>query len=106
MSVSKEKYDDLKKTCEAWRKIAQKYEVDLGNISEQINKLEENTHELQRENRHLKNKYKDRIAELEREKLLADNRNQQLQETCQDLRERMQDLKQDIRFYQSVKEKN
>ena len=52
---------------------------------------------LKKDIRILKEKYKDHVARLEREKLLSDGKIQQLEEAKKDLRERLNDLKQDYR---------
>jgi hypothetical protein len=48
----------------------------------------------------MEEKYKDKIAILEREKLLSDGKIQQLEEARKDLYERYNDLKQDFREQQ------
>ena len=48
----------------------------------------------------IEEKYKDKIAVLEREKLLFEGRIQQLEEARKDLQERYSDLKQDFREQQ------
>ena len=61
--------------------------------------LEKLQKDLNREFHDREEKYKDKIAALERDKLLCEGKIQQLEEQCKDLRERYNELKQDYREY-------
>lgn len=124
--VHRDKYERAKEAIIAWKKKYDEAQIKIGlletdvarwkGMSEQlpdphlVEQLETENRELFRTVRTLKKqineieeKYKDKIASLEREKLLADGKVQQLEEAKQDLLERYKDLKQDFREQQRGK---
>lgn len=124
--VHRDKYERAKEAVIAWKEKYDEAQVKIGlletdvmrwkKMSEQlpdphlVEQLETENRELFRTVRTLKKqineieeKYKDKIASLEREKLLADGKVQQLEEAKQDLLERYKDLKQDYREQQRGK---
>jgi predicted nucleic acid-binding Zn-ribbon protein len=130
MSVSRDKYEKAKEAAVVWYNKLSQSKMDniqlidevkrLGTECERWKKLSEQlpdpniVEELQNENKTLsktvrslkkqvgemEEKYKDKIAILEREKLLSDGKIQQLEEARKDLYERYNDLKQDFREQQ------
>lgn len=124
--VHRDKYERAKEAVIGWKEKYDEAQVKIGlletdvarwkGMSEQlpdphlVEQLETENRELFRTVRTLKKqineieeKYKDKIASLEREKLLADGKVQQLEEAKQDLLERYKDLKQDFREQQRGK---
>lgn len=124
--VHRDKYERAKEAVIAWKEKYDEAQIKIGlletdvarwkGMSEQlpdphlVEQLETENRELFRTVRTLKKqineieeKYKDKIASLEREKLLADGKVQQLEEAKQDLLERYKDLKQDFREQQRGK---
>lgn len=92
----------LKSEVSRWKKLSE--ELPDSDLVEEL-EAESKQHrreirKLKKENHDIEDKYKDRIAKLERERLLSDGRIQQLEEARKDLRERYNDLKQDYREQQ------
>lgn len=78
-----------------WKKICENLPDE-----EEIKDLNRTVKILKKENRDLEEKYSQKNAVLEREKILLEGRVQQLEEANRDLRERYADLKQDYREQQ------
>ena len=117
------KYEKAKEAARTWHhmlELSQKENKELRDELERWKKLSDElpdnltVQELENENKnHIKTikslkkllseteeKYKDKIAKLEREKLLSDGHIQRLEEARKDLQERYNDLKQDFREQQ------
>lgn len=90
-----EKNDSLRTENERLRKL-----TDQLHDSSELDELREVNQALKRKHRELEDKFRNRIAELEREQLLDKGRIQQLEEARKDLQERYNDLKQDFREQQ------
>ncbi len=124
MSVSKHRYERAKNAATTWHDLLaetqEKLEKmmaenqslqnkltdvpDYAKMNEELEEFKEENRELNKTIKTLKKqlrevdeKYKDKIAKLEREKLLDQGKIQQLEEAHKDLRERYSDLKQDYR---------
>ena len=80
MSVSREKYERAKTTILEW---SRKFEEASREHRKQISDIEE--------------KYRNQIAQLERDKILLEGRVQHLEEARKDLQERYSELKADFR---------
>lgn len=123
MSVSREKYEKAKDAATIWHekytealKNAEYYQSETERWKGMVSQLPDTqtVEDLEAENRKLsknlrqttkqlhdvEEKYSDKIARLEREKLLAEGKIQQLEEARKDLQERYNDLKQDYREQQ------
>lgn len=99
VGVCKEEISKLKTEVNRWKKLSEELPD-----SELVEELESENKQHRREIRKLKkelhdmdDRYKDKIAKLEREKLLSDGKIQQLEEARKDMKERYNDLKQDYR---------
>jgi t-SNARE complex subunit (syntaxin) len=122
-TVHREKYERVKEAAIAWKNKYDEAQTKIGLLQSDVDRWKKMAEqlpdpnliaELETENRELnrtvraqkkqisdiEEKYKDRVAQLEREKLLADGKIQQLEEAKQDLLERYKDLKQDYREQQ------
>jgi multidrug resistance efflux pump len=130
MSVNREKYEKAKEAAKVWYEKLEEKKIELEEAQKNIEyyKAEaerwkhmvdqlpdtQTVEDLETENRKLsknlrqankqlhdsEEKYSDKIARLEREKLLAEGKIQQLEEARKDLQERYNDLKQDYREQQ------
>jgi DNA repair exonuclease SbcCD ATPase subunit len=130
MSVNRDKYEKAKEAAKAWYNILEDTKNKLEDLQaenetlkiecERWKKLSEQlpdpnmVQDLENENKNLvktakalkkqvsesEEKYRDKIAKLEREKLLSEGKIQQLEEARRDLQERYNDLKQDFREQQ------
>jgi chromosome segregation ATPase len=85
-----------------WKKCSEELpDTELVDELETENKnMRRQIRSLKKEIRSVEEKFKDRIAKLEREKLLSDGKIQQLEEARKDLKERYSELKQDYREQQ------
>jgi phage-related tail protein len=111
-----DKYERAKEAARKWHALLEEARVENARLLEEVVKWkkiceslpdEEELKELNRtvkalkkENRELEEKYSQKNALLEREKILLEGRVQQLEEANRDLRERYVDLKQDYREQQ------
>jgi archaellum component FlaC len=102
LEIKKKENKELQAELERWKKLSnelpdhstvQDLENENKNHIKTIKTLKKQLSEIEE-------KYKDKIALLEREKLLAEGRIQQLEEARKDLQERYSDLKQDFREQQ------
>lgn len=123
MSVSRERYEKAKEAAKIWHTMLCKVQEDNDNFQVELEKwkklcselpdkvileeLESSNKNLSKLVKSLKKQlldneenYKNKIANLEREKLLYEGRIQQLEETRKDLQERYNELKQDFREQQ------
>lgn len=87
---------------ERWKKLSEQLpdpnlvedlETENKNLSKMVKSLKKQLCEVEE-------KYKDKIARLEREKILSEGKIQQLEDARKDLHERYNDLKQDFREQQ------
>lgn len=127
MSVTREKYEKAKFCLNAWHQKFLEVEEQVNKLrkeleaekkesirwkklseelpdSQTLNDIEEENKELHRTIKSLKKqlkeseeKFKDKIAVLERDKILSDGKIQQLEESRRDLQERYRDLREDYR---------
>lgn len=102
LEIKKKENKELQDELERWKKLSnelpdqstfQELENENKNYIKTIKTLKKQLSEIEE-------KYKDKIALLEREKLLFEGRIQQLEEARKDLQERYNDLKQDFREQQ------
>jgi DNA repair exonuclease SbcCD ATPase subunit len=121
------KYEKAKESARTWYLLFQEAKENLENAENEIRKLRSDVErwkklseqlpdpsivqDLEQENRKIikslkkqlyetEEKYKDKVAKLEREKILYEGKNQQLEEARKDLQERYSELKQDYREQQ------
>jgi DNA repair exonuclease SbcCD ATPase subunit len=92
----------LQTDCERWKKLSEQLpDPNMVEDLENENKnLVKTVRALKKQVTELEEKYKDKIARLEREKLLSEGKIQQLEDARKDLQERYNDLKQDFREQQ------
>ncbi len=118
------KYEKAKNAARSWYNMYMETKEELEKINNENTKLQAEIQrwkklsedlpdpELESEYKTLKKqfseseeKYKDKIARLEREKILSEGKIQQLEEARKDLQERYSELKQDFREQQKWKQK-
>lgn len=110
MSVSRDKYERAKEAARAWHNELiklqdeqQKYthlEEENKSLAQTIRELKRELSDRDKAASETEQKYKDKIASLERDRLLFEGRIQQLEEARRDLQERYNELKQDFREHQ------
>lgn len=92
----------LRLDCDRWKKLSE--QLPDPNIVEDLETENKNlskvVRSLKKQSAESEEKYKDKIARLEREKLLSEGKIQQLEDARKDLQERYNDLKQDFREQQ------
>lgn len=102
VEILSEENKRLQTETERWKKLSEQLpdpnmvedlETENKNLSKTIRSLRKQLSEADE-------KYRDKIARLEREKLLSEGKIQQLEEARKDLQERYNDLKQDFREQQ------
>uniref|UniRef100_A0A6C0EM78 Uncharacterized protein n=1 Tax=viral metagenome TaxID=1070528 RepID=A0A6C0EM78_9ZZZZ len=115
-SYLRHKYERAKEAATTWYQKYQDLQEQIDELKEENRDLkrekeerpdEDFTEELEAENKQLRHEVrklrkdlhdcKDRVAKLDRERLLSDGKIQQLEDAKKDLRERYNDLKQDFR---------
>lgn len=102
IDVITEENKKLQVDCERWKKLSEQLpDPNLVEDLENENKvLSKTVKSLKKQLSEVEEKYKDKIARLEREKILSEGKIQQLEDARKDLHERYNDLKQDFREQQ------
>lgn len=88
-----------KKESSRWKKLSEELpdSQTLHDIEEENKELHRMIKSLKKQLKETEEKFKDKIAVLERDKILSDGKIQQLEESRRDLQERYRDLREDYR---------
>lgn len=101
MSRYRDKYENAKQAAKHWHDSL----MEVTNLNEELDKkvnvLETENKKLKKDISEIADKYKDRLNELQRDKILLEGKLLQLEETKKDLQERYNELKQDYREQQA-----
>ena len=95
----KKENDQLHLEVERWKKLSDVLPdpATVDDLENKIQRYSSMVKTLNKQNSELEDKYRDRVAQLERENLLLQGRVQQLEEGRKDLQERYNELRQDMR---------
>jgi predicted nucleic acid-binding Zn-ribbon protein len=104
--TDRQKYEKAKLAVQTWYERAKELEARLEN-NEDLEELEEENKELRKTVKKLRKdivrleeKHKSDLAKFERDKILYEGKIQQLEDSKKDLKERYDDLRQDLRDQQ------
>jgi len=97
MSVSREKYEKLKDIIQEWSEKYEHLEAEYEAELECQKETKKTIKTLKKELEDSRTKYEKKICDLERDKILAESKLQQIEESRKDLKERYTELKEEYK---------